>query len=349
MNTLRRIPESTLFTAIIVSFALAALLIAITGEDPVNAFGEIVRGATTKSGPANTMNRLIPIVGSGLALSIPFRAGIINLGGEGQMVTGGLAGTLVAINVDGPGILVIPLAFIVSALVGALWALIPALGQTRLGLPILISSLLLSFPARALTGYLVRFHFADPAATGSSTYSVPKSARVPDLGVTDMFGKSSLTLLFLVLLVILISIINNRTVAGYRAQTMGLNQDFARYGGVSIQTQTLVAMTSSGAILGMMGTHLVLAESYRFVDGDLVASGFVWSGLLVTLLALHRPIPILVAGTLFAGLQVGALAMQRNSDVSWQLAQVLQAVLILSVGCHLAFRRPRPRLETADA
>jgi simple sugar transport system permease protein len=105
-------------------------------------------------------------------------------------------------------------------------------------------------------------------------------------------------------------------------------------------------MAASGAIAGLVGTHLVVGETFRFLDGDLVVTGFAWTGLLVTLLALHRPGPIAVAGFFFAALQIGGLAMQRNVNVPWQLAQVIQAVVIvLLAGRFVVGRRASRRSE----
>jgi len=92
----------------------------------------------------------------------------------------------------------------------------------------------------------------------------------------------------------------------------------------------------------------VLGQAFRFVDNDLAGTGFAWTGLLVTLLALHRPWPILAAGVFFAGLQVGGLAMQRSANVSWQLAQVLQAAVILALSLRLVLFRRRTRVETDE-
>jgi simple sugar transport system permease protein len=288
---------------------------------------------------------MIPIVGMALALSIPFRAGVINLGGEGQMVLGGLAGTLVAIYLPGPSALVIITAIVAGAVAGAAWALLAAAGQIWVRLPILISSLLLSYPARAITSYLVRFPFADPTVTSSSTVPVPAVNRIPKL---PWFGGISATILLLAVLLVVVAIFNDRTVAGYETRMTGLNSRFSRYGGVGVERQVIWVMLASGAISGAIGTHLVVGETYRFLDGDLVVSGFAWTGLLVTLLALHRPGPILLAGAFFAALQIGGLAMQRNVNVPWQIALVLQAVVIVMLaGRFVLTRRKREQPEEA--
>ncbi len=111
-------------------------------------------------------------------------------------------------------------------------------------------------------------------------------------------------------------------------------------------------MAAAGAVAGLIGTHLVIGDAYRYVDGEMVVSGFAWTGLMVALLAFNRPLPILAAGTFFAALQIGGLAMQRSSGVSWQLAQVIQAVVIVALSARIVVtwrrrRHPEEPEETA--
>lgn len=351
----RHIASSPVTFSIVFAFAVGAIVVALTGNDPLGAYEEMVRGAVTGSGLRNTLGRAIPIVGMALAVSVAFRAGVINLGGEGQMVAGGLAGTVTAVYLPGPGLVVVPLAMIVGAIAGAAWAMLPAYGQTRLRLPILITSLLLNYVARAITGYLVRFPLADVSVTLATTRQVPETARMPKMPV---FGGVSLSLLLVGLLVAAAWVIYGRTVAGYETQMAGFNGRFARYGGIQVERQTVAVMVTSGAIGGLIGTHLIIGEALRFIDGELVISGHAWTGLLVSLLAANRPVLILLAGLLFSGLQIGGLAMQRNADVSWRLAQVLQATVIVAVASRLTVRWRRrgappdlaePELVTAEA
>jgi ABC-type uncharacterized transport system permease subunit len=329
--------------SIVVAFLLGALIILLTVTDPLLAYREMFDGAFTGSGLRNTLARMIPIVGMALAISIPFRAGVINLGAEGQMVVGGLAGTLTAIYLTGPGWMVIALALLAGSLAGALWGLLPAIGQTRLRLPILIVSLLLNYPARAITGYLVRFPFADPTVTSSSTVSVPTGNRIPKL---PWFGGISASIIILAILLIGVALFNRRTVPGYETRMTGLNSRFSRYGGVPVDRQVVWVMIASGAISGLIGTHLVVGETYRFLDGDLVVSGFAWTGLLVSLLAMHQPGPMLAAGGFFAALQIGGLAMQRTIEVPWQLAQVLQAIVIIMLAGRFVISRRTEAIES---
>ncbi|HSJ27882.1 MAG TPA: ABC transporter permease, partial [Acidimicrobiia bacterium] len=237
--------------SVLLAFAAGAAIVAITGQDPFLAYREMFVGAVSGSGLRNTLARSIPIIGMALAVSVAFRAGVINLGGEGQMVVGGLAGTVVAIYTPGPGALVIPLALLAGAVAGAAWALLPAFGQTRLALPILITSLLLNYVGRAITGYLVRFPLADVSVTLATTRQVPEANRMPKMPI---FGGVSLSLLLVLLLVVVLAVFYSRSVVGYETRMAGYSGRFARYGGVAVERQTVGVMAVAGAIGGAIGT-----------------------------------------------------------------------------------------------
>ena len=210
--------------------------------------------------------------------------------------------------------------------------------QVTLQLPILISSLLLNVPGRALTGYLVKYYFKDPVATSNATVGISADTRIPTPG---WMGGASLSAVFVIIAIVIISKVLNRTVFGYESRISGINLRFSRYGGVDVKQQTLLTMLIGGGIAGAVGAHLILGQAFRFVDGDLAGTGFAWTGLLVTLLVTHKTWPILIAGIFFAALQVGGLAMQRSAGVSWQLAQVLQAVVILSLTMRIVISQRR--------
>lgn len=289
---------------------------------------------------------MVPIAGMAFVFAIPYRAGVGNLGGEGQMVLGGLAGTLVAINAPGPPWLVMTLAFVCGSAVGAVWAFIPALGQTRLLLPILITSLLLNYVARSIAGYLVGFPFQDPRAGDISTAPVPIEHRLPKLPI---LGGVTISVLAIIVVVACTAVYNRRTVGGYESQMTGLNPRFAWYGGVGVDRTRTRLLLVAGAIAGAVGTHVIIGDFFRYVDGGLVGTAFAWSGLMVALLARKSTVGILAASLLFASLQQGGLAMQRSTDVPEQLSLVLQGIVIIAFVSHfsITWRMARKRPSAA--
>lgn len=358
--------------SILVALAIGGLAVAVAGINPLDAYPAMVKGSLTGRGLANTFGRAAPIVGMAIALAVAFRAGVFNLGAEGQMVLGGLAGTLVALFLPAPGWVLIIAACAAAVAAGALWAALSAVMETSMGVPILISSLLLNYPARYFSSYLVRFPLKEEGSSMVATPKIPDDAHIPALiprnstlsqSLRDTLGKDNTwvlltsgvnySLIVVLLIVAIVAFVNRRTVSGYESGLMGLNLNFARYGGVQTKALTIRMMLVSGGISGLVGIMLVLGSDFRLIDGALVATNYAWTGLLVALLAANRPAGVLLAGTFFAALVVGGEAMQRSDGVSSQISQVIQAVVIILIVMRLTWprfsRRPRPTGSGGDA
>lgn len=351
--------------AIVLALLIGAVAIVIAGKDPLAAYRSMVEGALTGPGLANTIQRAIPIVGLAMALAIAFRAGVFNLGAEGQMVLGGLAGTIVALRMPGPGLVVLVAACLAAIVAGALWGALSAVLQTGLGVPILITSLLLNYPARYLSSYLVRFPLKDESSSMVATPPVPEDARIAALipstsglgrSLSESLGRDHVLVLVtrgvnwsivvVLAIVALAAFVNRRTPGGLESGLAGLNPRFARYGGVNTSRLAVSTMMISGGISGLVGVLLVLGSQYRLIEGALVGTNYAWTGLLVALLAANRPLRVLVVGTFFAALVVGGEAMQRAEDVSAQISQVIQAAVIVLIAIRV--RLPLPRRSRTE-
>lgn len=369
-RALRSAQLGPVLVSVLGALVFAGAVMAVTGQDPFAAYRAMFVGAVDGAGLANTVGRAVPIVGIAVALCIAFRAGVFNLGVEGQLVLGGLAGTVTALSLPGPGPLVAVAALLAAAVTGGVWALLASLLQTRVGVPILITSLLLNYPARYLASYLVRFPLDDPELERVATRQVPEAAQLvpfmprgsaPADALADALGRQNpitllltsvnVSVILVVALVVAVAVAGSRTVAGYETGMAGLNPRFARYGGVPMRRLTHRVMFVSGAIGGVIGAMLVLGEQSRYSDGELVATNYAWTGLMVALLAGTRPVGSLIAGTFFAAIAVGSLAMQREAGVTAQLASVIQAVVIvfLAVRVGLPWLRRRGRDRTATS
>lgn len=339
-------------TSIVIAFAIGALFIVIAGADPVAGYKSMFQGSFgTGLGIAATIQRAIPLVGMALAIGIAFRAGIINLGGEGQMILGGLVGVLVVLYVPGPPVLVMILACVAGAGTGALWGLLPALLQSWPGVPLLITSLLLNYPARFFSSWMVRFPLKDPGSSMVATDPIPPETQIPliaspssGLGETliNVFGKdSALTiigrtvnwgLIVVLVLVALVMFMNSRTKFGFESGIHGHNSLFARYSGVRTGRMTAQTMMLSGGIAGLIGVMFTIGvPNTRLIDGQIFDTNYAWTGLLVALLALYRPVGTLIAGVFFAGIIAGSSAMGRDLSMSPQIAAVIQGIVIILI------------------
>jgi general nucleoside transport system permease protein len=323
--------------AILFAFAVGGALVLASGANPLQAYGEIVAGALGPDNLANTLNWATPLVGMTLAAAIPLRGGMINLGGDGQLTLGALAGALAPFTPGLPGPLAPVFALTAAALAGGLYAALAAAGEIRFRIPMLISSLLLSYPAVGVASYLARFPFRDTSTGLPQTALVPEAARLPAL-----IAPANAGWLVVAALALAFVFADRRSVIGYELRMRGLNARFAGYGGVALDRQALAAMFVSGAAAGLVGAIIVLGEQHRFIDGAVLAPAYTWSGLMAALLAEGEPVGALLAGLFFAALQTGGFAMQRETSVPRVLTLVLQAIVILFLAVRGGLGRRSP-------
>ena len=312
--------------ALAIGFAAlaGAALILASGHDPFSAYAEIARGSLSAASLPDTLNWATPLVGMTLAAAIPLRGGMVNLGGDGQLVIGGLIGALVPLYLPGPGALGAAAGLALAALGAGLYAALAAWGEVRHGVPMLISSLLLSYPAIGVTSYLARFPLRDVSTGLPQTLMIPSDARLAVLS-----GPLNAGCLIIAAIALAVLFVDRRTSAGYELRMRGSNARFAGYGGVRLARQAIRTMFASGAIAGLVGAVVVLGSQFRFIDGALLSPAYTWSGLMAALLAGGEPGGSIAAALFFAALQTGGFAMQRETSVPRVLTLVLQAIVIL--------------------
>jgi len=318
-----RIPAAPL--AIVIGVTVGALLILASGGNPLTAYWAILIGALAPASLPDALNWAVPLVGMTLVAALPLRGGLVNLGGDGQLVIGGLVAALAPLYLPAlaPGIAA-AVAIVAAMVASGLYASLAAWGETRLGVPMLISSLLLSYPAVGLTSYVVGFPLRDTTTGLAQTVMIPRAARL-----ATIFGPLNIGLILMAAVALLAVFYDRRTAGGYELRMRGLNARFAGYGGVRLASQTVRVMFASGAVAGLVGAIIVLGSQFRFHDGALIAPGYTWSGLMAALLAGGEPLGAIGAGVFFAALQTGGFAMQRETSIPRVLTMVLQAVIIL--------------------
>lgn len=325
--------------AIGIGLVLGAAVIVVAGAGPLESYAALANGAVgSPAAVAATLLRSLPIVVAGVGIGLAFRAGAFNLGGEGQMILGALSSALAANALAGlPGPLAIVVGLGAGALAGAVWALVPALLQVRLAIPILITSLLLNYVGNLLAAYAVAWPFRDLSggAAVAQTAMIPEAFWLPVLvpGLRLHAG-----VLLLVVLPLVAFWLLRRTVLGYELRMVGANPAFAEYGGVHARRTVLVSMLLSGAICGIAGSLLVLGLNHRYTDTMITSAGFAWSGFIAAILAAANPLLTLVAGLLLGALQVGAAAVARTTTVPLQAVDVVQAAIILVVAARPGIR-----------
>ena len=325
----------TVLITLVGALVLGAVLLAATGANPLEAYQALVTGAFGPDGIQDTLAYAVPVVGMAIALAIPLRAGLVNLGGEGQLVLGAISAIVVGLHV--PGVLGLVAALVAGVLAGALYATVAAVCETRLGVPLLVSSLLLSYPAMSFAAYLVRFPMRDAGSSLPQSEQLPPDVRLPALS-----GSGVTVGLFLVVTAVAVfAVVDARTPAGFEARVTGWGPRFAAYAGIERPALTVRLLACSGGLAGLVGAVVVLGFPYRFIDGALITPQYTWIGLLAALLATANPLGTVVAAVFFAALTSGGFAMERATQVPRELTAVLQAVLIIFLAAATGLLRKR--------
>lgn len=325
------------FLAVVIGLLTGALVIAAVGESILGTYQEMWEGAFGSFYFfTSTLARATPIMLIALGLSLAFRAGVFNLGAEGQMVLGAVSAALVAIYLPAPGMIKIVAGIFAGMAVGGFWALLPGFMEARFRIPLLISTLLFNYIAVLFASYLVTEPFRDRSGSAAlaQTVMLEKSAWLPKLfaGMSVHAG-----FLFAIVAALLLFWVLRFTPFGYEVKMLGQNSLFAQYGGINRIRVMLTGMFASGGLAGLAGTVEVMGAHYRFVDGALTVPGFAWTGLMAALLANSHPLGIIVTSILLAAFQTGAMGVERNTDVPLELASVIQAVLILFISAKFSY------------
>lgn len=328
---------ATFLVLALITLAVGAAAVLLVDQSPLTAAQELVNGVFgTRTNQMATLVRGIPIVICGIAAAFAFKAGLFNLGIEGQMVVGALAAAATAHALrDLPAPVLVPLTLIAGCAAGGLWALPTAWWQIRFGVPLMISTLLMNYIGLEFTGYLANFPLRDltSGAAVAQTAMIPDAAR---LGILVQGTRLHVGVGFLVILPLATAWFFRRTALGYALRMTGLNPDFAAYGGIDRRRMMLLATAVSGATAGLAGAVQVMGVDFRFVDGGpLVTGGFAWTGFTAAILALSNPYGVLAAGLFLAALKVGATGMQRNTQIPLQIADIVQAAIIFVVAIRL--------------
>lgn len=323
--------------AIILALLVGAVLLIVLGADPIEAYLALFEGAFGSTNAiADTLVRATPLLFVGVGICIAFRGGVINIGGEGQLIMGALAATVFALNAEGlPGWLIIIVALILGFLGGAVWGGIAGFLKARLNVNEILTTIMLNVIAVQLMNYLLAGPLIDPFQIELGT-RIPETARFPEAADLPRLVPTRLHLGFVLALLaaVVVWILLWRTTIGYRIRAVGLNLDAARFAGIPVGTYAMQALTLSGALAGLGGAVQVLGLNHRmFTDGS--AAGFTgaagFNGIVAALFGGLHPIGTIPSSILFGGLLVGANKLQRVAQVPSALAITLSGLVVMFV------------------
>jgi simple sugar transport system permease protein len=333
--------------AVLGAFAVGALMIWLLGASPVEGFSALLEGAFGGEAElAETALKSIPLLLVGTGICIAFRARVINVGGEGQILFGALFGTLAALGLgELPRPLLLPVVLVAGMVGGGIWGAIPGALKAYLGVNEILSTIMLNIVAVQVITYLLRGPLIDPAQAASGA-RIPQTERLsPNADLPILLGGTRLHLGVVIAVGVAVAawVFLWQSTLGYRVRAVGAGPDAARYAGIPVRAMTLLALTLSGALCGLAGAILVFgSESHRFItDGS--STGFTGSagfnGIVAALFGALHPLWTIPASFLFGGLLVGANAMQREIQIPASLVVALNGIVVLFVVCSVDVRR----------
>ncbi len=327
---------------VLLALLISAVVLVLLKADPVAAYSAMVTGAAgSVSGITQSLAKATPLLLVGLGICIAFRANVINIGGEGQIIIGALLATWFPLTFNTwPGWLLIPLTLLVGFLGGAAWGFVPGILKARLHVNEILSTIMMNSIAQQLMNMLLHGALMDPSGVAAGTF-LAQSARIPEQAWLPRLVPQTLLhagAIVAVVLAVLVYFFLWRTTIGYRIRAVGLNPNASRYAGINVPFYQALSMTLAGGFAGIAGAIEVIGIQHRLLDG--VTSGYGFTGIVAALLGGLHPLGLIPASILFGGLLVGAGQMQRAVQVPSSLITGILGLVVLFVsGSALWSRR----------
>jgi simple sugar transport system permease protein len=325
--------------SVIVALAIGGILVYIQGSNPLTAYRVLFTTAFgSLDGIATTLAKATPLVLSGLAVAICLRAGLFNIGAQGQLISGALASAWAGYNFVGlPMFIHIPLALLFGAFFGALVALVAGVLKAYRGVHEVITTIMLNSIVIALADYLASTPFKEPDQPLTRTPKIEDSARIPDL-----FGLP-LGFFIAVLISYVFWWILKNTTTGFRIETIGRNKNAGWYAGISIKRVVILSMLLGGAVAGVAGAIETLSIVGRFEPAFNAGLGF--DGITVALLARANPLGVIPAAILIGGMRASGSTVQFEAGVAPEIVDLLLALILFFVTAPLLAKFFRKKSE----
>jgi len=350
--------------SVVFAFLVGGLIVAATGGDPFSAYTGLLcggfgvacaNGENTALQISTTIVFFTPLIMTGVAVALPFRAGLFNIGAEGQLLAGSVACTVIGVKFSSlPAPILLPMVLVGGTLAGALWAGIAGVLKATVGAHEVVTTIMLNYVAQWLVRYLIvggplqlpnGFSVSSPIGAGARLPTfLPNDNNLFIFGLPAGVYRVHTGLLIALAALALFAFFLWRTSLGYEIRAVGQSQRAARYAGINVPRTIIVTMLIAGAFSGLAGAIEIAGVDHNLSDkffND--TTGF--DAIAVALLGLGSAVGILLASILFGALHAGGSVMQADAGISSSLVQVLQALILFSIAANFlgALRGRLPR------
>lgn len=330
--------------AVLIALTVGAFIMQSKGVNPFSAYFSMFKVAFYQTsskypfnGLAQTLVYATPLLFASLSVMIAYKAGMFNIGVQGQMMAGGLGATIVGAyfkSVFGHYIF----AIIAAMIFGFLWAGIAGILKSKFGIHEVISTIMLNHIIKNIQDYLLRGPLRDPSSSNPQSVRIGEFGKLPTL--FQEITKQSLNIGFIlaILTVILIYYFFKNAKLGYEIKAVGFNPTVAENAGINPKFIAFVSMGIAGAVAGLGGAERILGGSTQYAYTELIMGDFGFSGLAVALLGKNNPFGILIATIFYSALEIGGQVLQQKFRMDKEIVYIVQALIIIFVAAENLFK-----------
>lgn len=326
----------SLVIAVVLAFVVGAGILLICNHNPIECYAALFKGALgTKRAFANTLAKTMTLALCGLAMSVAAKAGMFNVGGEGQLYFGAMAAAIVGASVKGlPGWAVTLLALVAAIAAGGLFALLPGWLKVQWKVDEVITTIMLNTAAIYFCTYLAN----GPLKTSEKGIAQGTASIMKEASLQKLVPLSNLTtgIFYAAVAALLIWYLMTRSTTGFEMKLTGNNDRFAMYGGVSTKKLMLWSMVLSGMLCGLVGMLETFGLHGRFLVS--VSNEFYFDGMLVAMIMRYNPLGTILMSFFFAILNIGGRAMERSAGIPSELILIVQSVIIFFMAAEGGIR-----------
>lgn len=322
------VPASGILGAVLIG----ALIMVASGYSPVNAYKALFYGGFYRNWHISILNAA-PLIFTGLSVSFAFKAGLFNIGAEGQYYIGAMAATFLGLNLALPPIIALPLIFVFSGLLASAWVIVPAFLKVKTGAHEVITTMMLAHTARYLSPIFIRAHGGDPAVDPQPyvTDKLPETNWLPRFNsfLPEANYRLHTGILLAVLVAILVYYILYYTRIGFEIRAVGGNKEAARAQGISVGKAIAAALLIAGFLAGLAGYNQVVGLNHVMYEN--LSAGYGWDGISVALLAGGHPIGVVFTGLLWGALDAGGQYMTRVTQTNKSIVEIIKGIILFLV------------------
>ncbi|MBF8981957.1 ABC transporter permease [Lutibacter sp. B2] len=332
--------ETLLFTilAIIMGLIVGAVVITISGYNPIDAYRAMIEGVFSKPKYiARTIIKSTPLILTGLSVAFAFRTGLFNIGVEGQFIIGALVATLLGYFIHLPAVIHIPIVFIGAILAAGLWGAIAGYLKARYGVHEVIATIMLNWIALYTSNYVVTRESVKMPGSESSYY-IQETAQITITWLKGLIGPAKIHwgTLVAIIIAMIISYVLFKTTIGYELRAVGHNKNAAQYGGINVNRNVILAMTIAGVLGGAAGALHVMGEAYH-VSVLSATEGYGFNGIAVALIGNNSPLGVVLSAFLFGGITFGGSNMQLLG-IPTEVINIVIGSIVFFIAIYRVFR-----------